>query len=80
MTKLIMSGEYSGIHDFDFGLDIILDRLVRAKIRARFGGRIQAMVSGGAPLNPDVGVFFTALGLPLLQAVLAKLLLSSSQV
>ena len=38
-----------------------------AKIAARFGGRITAMVSGGAPLNPEVGIFFHALGLTLLQ-------------
>ena len=44
-----------------------LDRLVRAKVRARFGGRLKALVSGGAPLNHDIGVFFTALGLKLLQ-------------
>jgi long-chain acyl-CoA synthetase len=48
-------------------LDPLLERLVRDKIRARFGGRLKAMVSGGAPLNYDVGLFFTALGLPLLQ-------------
>jgi len=44
-----------------------LDRLVRDKVRARFGGRIKALVSGGAPLNYDVGLFFTALGLPVFQ-------------
>jgi long-chain acyl-CoA synthetase len=44
-----------------------LDQLVRSKVRARFGGRIKALVSGGAPLNYDVGLFFTALGLPILQ-------------
>src|SRR3546814_15832465 len=33
----------------------------------RFGGRIKAMVSGGAPLNPDIGIFFHSLGLTLLQ-------------
>lgn len=33
----------------------------------RFGGRLKALVSGGAPLNPDIGMFFTALGLRLLQ-------------
>lgn len=48
-------------------LDAILDKLVRAKVRARFGGRLKAMVSGGAPLNPDIGLFFTALGLRILQ-------------
>lgn len=47
--------------------DRVVDRLVRDKVRARFGGRLKALVSGGAPLNPDVGLFFTALGLRLLQ-------------
>lgn len=48
-------------------VDRLLDPLVRRKVRARFGGRLKAMVSGGAPLNPDVGLFFHALGLPVLQ-------------
>lgn len=45
----------------------LLTLTVRAQVRKRFGGRIKALVSGGAPLNPDVGFFFAALGLPLLQ-------------
>ncbi|MFI4988878.1 MAG: AMP-dependent synthetase/ligase [Alphaproteobacteria bacterium] len=48
-------------------LDAALDVLVRRKVRARFGGRLKALVSGGAPLNPEIGVFFTALGMRLLQ-------------
>ena len=48
-------------------LDGVLDRLVRNKVRSRFGGRLKALVSGGAPLNPDIGNFFTALGLCILQ-------------
>jgi len=48
-------------------VDLLLDRLVRDKVRARFGGRIKAMVSGGAPLNPEVALFFRALGLPVFQ-------------
>jgi long-chain acyl-CoA synthetase len=47
--------------------DAVLERLVRAKVRARFGGRLVAMVSGGARLDPDLGGFFLALGLPVLQ-------------
>jgi len=47
--------------------DAIVDKLVRDKMRARFGGRLKAMVSGGAALNPEIGIFFTALGLPVLQ-------------
>jgi long-chain acyl-CoA synthetase len=48
-------------------LDGLLDRLVRAKVSKRFGGRLKAFVSGGAPLNYDVGIFFVSLGLRLLQ-------------
>ena len=48
-------------------LDPLLDRLVRAKVRARFGGRLAAACSGGARLEPDVGRFFLALGLKILQ-------------
>ena len=48
-------------------LDPVLDRLVRAGLRRRFGGRLKAMVSGGAPLNPEIGSFFLALGVILLQ-------------
>lgn len=47
--------------------DAVVERLVRDKVRARFGGRLKALVSGGAPLNYDVGVFFVALGLRVLQ-------------
>ena len=48
-------------------VDAVLDKLVRSKVKGRFGGRLKALVSGGAPLNPDIGLFFTALGLRILQ-------------
>lgn len=48
-------------------VDKTLDLLVRRKVAARFGGRLKGLVSGGAPLNREVGVFFTALGLRLMQ-------------
>ena len=48
-------------------LDPILDRLVRAKVRARFGGRLVAAMSGGARLEPEVGRFYQALGLTIMQ-------------
>ena len=48
-------------------LDPILDRLVRAKVRARFGGRLVAALSGGARLEPEVGRFFLALGMTIMQ-------------
>ncbi|WP_237214938.1 AMP-dependent synthetase/ligase [Falsiroseomonas oryziterrae] len=47
--------------------DAILDRLVRDKVRARFGGRLLCLVSGGARLDPDLSGFFLALGLPVIQ-------------
>ncbi|HEU0135133.1 MAG TPA: long-chain fatty acid--CoA ligase [Allosphingosinicella sp.] len=52
---------------WDRPMDFVLDRTLRPKVSARFGGRIKAMVSGGAPLNPDVGIFFQSIGLTLLQ-------------
>ena len=44
-----------------------LDRLVRARVRARFGGRLAAAVSGAARLDPDTERFFAALGLRVMQ-------------
>ena len=48
-------------------LDRLVDRLVRDKVRQRFGGRLKALVSGGAALNVEIGLFFTALGVRILQ-------------
>jgi long-chain acyl-CoA synthetase len=51
----------------DWALDAVLEHTLRPKVRARFGGAMKAMVSGGAPLNPEIGLFFQAVGIPLLQ-------------
>ncbi len=51
----------------DLPMKLLLSRTLKPKIKARFGGRMKAMVSGGAPLNPDIGVFFQSLGITLLQ-------------
>ncbi|MEO5773011.1 MAG: AMP-dependent synthetase/ligase [Sphingomicrobium sp.] len=51
----------------DLPMDAILSITLRRKVGARFGGRIKAMVSGGAPLNPEIGIFFQSLGVTLLQ-------------
>ena len=47
--------------------DLALDRLVRRAVRRRFGSRLQAIVSGGARLDPGLSGFFLALGVPVLQ-------------
>lgn len=39
------------------------DRLILAPIRARFGGRLRFLVSGGAPLPLEVARFFDAAGI-----------------
>ena len=48
-------------------LNGIMDKIVRKKVNNRFGGSLRALVSGGAALNYEVGLYLTALGLPLLQ-------------
>ncbi len=45
----------------------VMDRLVLQKIRARFGGRLRILVSGGARLPPELGRFYLAVGFTLLQ-------------
>jgi long-chain acyl-CoA synthetase len=47
--------------------DPLLERVVRQKVRAGFGGRLRAMMSGGARLEPEVGRFFQGLGLVMMQ-------------
>ncbi len=56
-----------GIPFWDRPVDFFIKKTLRPKVQAKFGGRIKALVSGGAPLNPEIGVFFHALGLTLLQ-------------
>ena len=45
----------------------VFDRLVFAKIRDVFGGRIRFFVSGSAPLNRDIAEWFDAAGLLILE-------------
>jgi long-chain acyl-CoA synthetase len=52
---------------WDLPMDGLLSLTVRRKVRAKVGGRVKAWVSGGAPLNPEVGIFFQSLGITFLQ-------------
>ncbi len=47
--------------------DIILEKLVRNKIKLQFGGALKTFVSGGGALDKEVGYFLNAIGLPTLQ-------------
>jgi len=40
----------------------LADRLVYAKVRHKVGGRLRFFISGGAPLAPELGKFFNAIG------------------
>ena len=46
---------------------LVVDTLFKPRIAKKFGGRMKAMISGGAPLTPEVGLFFQSLGLTFLQ-------------
>jgi long-chain acyl-CoA synthetase len=60
--------KYGGrFRPWDLPMDGLLGLTLRKKVRAKVGGRTKAWVSGGAPLNPEVGIFFQSLGIPFLQ-------------
>lgn len=45
----------------------VADKMVFVKLRAKLGGRIRFMVSGGAPLNAKINSFFYAAGMNVLE-------------
>ncbi|MFG2191583.1 AMP-dependent synthetase/ligase [Streptomyces sp. NPDC048639] len=45
----------------------VADKLVYAKLREAFGGRLRAAVSGSAALAPDIGFFFSGAGINILE-------------
>ncbi len=45
----------------------VAHRLVYSRIKERLGGRLRAAISGGAPLAKEVGEFFLALDIPILE-------------
>ena len=48
-------------------LNLIVNVLVRKKIKKQFGGNLKAFVSGGGALDREIGEFLNAIGLPTLQ-------------
>ena len=62
--KKILLKEMSFFEKF---INFILDIIVRKKIKDQFGGKIKAFISGGGPLDYNVGIFLNSLGLPTLQ-------------
>ena len=45
----------------------LLNKLVFSQVRAAFGGNLKVAISGGAPLSKEVGAFFHALGILILE-------------
>ncbi|TIC83990.1 AMP-dependent synthetase/ligase [Nocardioides sp. GY 10127] len=45
----------------------LFDKLVFSKVRARFGGRVRFFISGSAALNAEIGTWFHAAGILILE-------------
>jgi long-chain acyl-CoA synthetase len=64
-AKVAAQGEEAGAWlNFKHG---VADKLLFAKWRAAMGGRVRALVSGGAPLAPELALVFYGAGLPIYQ-------------
>ncbi|MBD1138881.1 long-chain fatty acid--CoA ligase [Pelagibacterales bacterium SAG-MED46] len=48
-------------------INLMVDMLVRKKIKKQFGGNLKAFVSGGGALDKEIGEFLNSVGLPTLQ-------------
>ena len=48
-------------------INLILDKLVRKKVKNNFGGRLEAFISGGGPLDSQLAEALNSLGLKTLQ-------------
>ena len=48
-------------------LNLLVNILVRKKVKKQFGGNLKAFVSGGGALDKEIGEFLNAIGLPTLQ-------------
>ena len=52
---------------FEKLLNLLVNLLVRKKIKKQFGGNLRAFISGGGALDKEIGEFLNAIGLPTLQ-------------
>jgi long-chain acyl-CoA synthetase len=52
---------------FEKLVNLIVEILVRKKIKKQFGGNLKAFVSGGGALDKEIGEFLNSVGLPTLQ-------------
>ena len=52
---------------FENFINLIVEKLVRGKIKKQFGGSLKTFVSGGGALDEEIGTFLNAIGLPTLQ-------------
>ena len=63
-TKKFKGYDLNLIENFQ---NYILEKIIRNKFQKKFGGNLQAFISGGAALNEQIGLFFHSLGINILQ-------------
>lgn len=66
--------QYRQALNTDLGIPVLLriqhrlaDKLIFSKVRAKTGGNVRFFVSGGAPLGKDLGEFFDAIGMQIIE-------------
>ena len=72
IKSLVIRGIFDGLEKkssyFNNTLSkFLINFFLKNKIKAIFGGKVKALISGGAALSPKIGFFFNKVGLELLQ-------------